>query len=141
MAETPRRNRPFIAVALACVVIAFAVVGCSGATERGASSTTSMAPTTTEAPSTSTTLTTSPPPNTWPTEYANGYLTGCRKSAAASGMGSPLSIDLFCTCTLEQLQRSLTAEEFMGAEAKMLRGEATGIDMQKIAAGCRLGGA
>ena len=26
MAETPRRNRPFIAVALACVVIAFAVV-------------------------------------------------------------------------------------------------------------------
>lgn len=53
---------------------------------------------------------------------------------------SPLAIDLYCTCTLEALQRAMTAAEFADAEAKLLRGEASGIDMQAIASGCRLGG-
>jgi hypothetical protein len=53
---------------------------------------------------------------------------------------SPLAIDLFCTCTLEQLQRSMTAADFTDAEARLMRGEASELDMQAIASGCHLGG-
>lgn len=120
---------------VACVFAAFVLVGCSRSAEQSAPSSTSSTSTTV-----STTVTTSPPPNDWPSELEQNYLTGCRSGAAASAPSmTPLSIDLYCTCTLEQLQRALTAAQFTDAEARMLRGEASGPDLPKIASGCHLG--
>ena len=83
----------------------------------------------------------SPPPNEWPSQIENNYLSGCRRGSATSAPSmSPLAIDLFCTCTLEQLQRSMTAADFTDAEARLMRGEASELDMQAIASGCHLGG-
>lgn len=73
----------------------------------------------------------------------NNYLIACRRGTEASAGASisPLSVDLYCTCTLERLQRKFTAEEFTEAEVKFMRGDASGLDMREIASGCNLGSA
>lgn len=73
----------------------------------------------------------------------NNYLIACRRGTEASAGASisPLSVDLYCTCTLERLQRKFTAEEFTEAEVKFMRGEASDLDMREIASGCNLGSA
>ena len=84
-----------------------------------------------------------PPPNQWPSQMENNYLVACRRGTEASAGASisPLSVDLYCTCTLERLQRKFTAEELLEAEARSARGEASGLDMREIASGCNLGSA
>ena len=141
------RHNAAVRFLLICALAVLAAAGCAGSTE--SSSSTSVA--TSDSPSeatidstiATTTLTMSPQPNSWPSQLENNYLAACQRGTEASAGGSisPLSIDLYCTCTLERLQRKFTAEGFAEAEAKFVRGEASGIDMRAIASDCDLGGA
>jgi len=120
------------------------LAGCAGSTE---GSTSTSVPVTSVPSSDSTiaptTQTMAPPPNQWPSQMENNYLVACRRGTEASAGASisPLSVDLYCTCTLERLQRKFTAEEFTEAEVKFMRRDASGLDMREIASGCNLGSA
>jgi hypothetical protein len=145
------RHNATVRFLLICALVVFASAGCAGSTESSSSTSVTTSDSTSEATieatidSTiaTTTLTMSPQPNSWPSQLENTYLAACQRGteAAAGGSISPLSVDLYCTCTLERLQRKFTAEGFAEAEAKFVRGEASGLDMRAIASGCDLGGA
>ncbi|CAB4324045.1 MAG: hypothetical protein F2520_08960 [Actinobacteria bacterium] len=137
MAARPRHSAA-VRFLLICALAVLAAAGCAGSTE-GSSSTSVATSDSTIAP---TTLTLSPPPNPWPSQLESTYMAACRRGTEASARGSisPLSVELYCTCTLERLQRKFTAEGFADAEAKFIRGEASGLDMRAIASGCDLGG-
>jgi hypothetical protein len=133
------RHSAAVRFLLICALAVLAAAGCAGSTEGSSSASIATSDSTVD----STTLTMSPQPNSWPSQLENNYLAACQRGTEASAGGSisPLSIDLYCTCTLERLQRKFTAEGFAEAEAKFVRGEASGIDMRAIASGCDLGGA
>ena len=42
----------------------------------------------------------------------------------------------FCQCALEILEASMSVDDFLEAEQAMMRGEASNIDMVKLAAEC-----
>lgn len=70
----------------------------------------------------------------WPEEVRSNFLTSCIASAEASGLTEGARD--YCECTLARLQDSLTAEEFAAAESAIARGEASGIDLEELAASC-----
>jgi hypothetical protein len=92
----------------ACLVLAVAVTGCGGSSG-GA--------------------------NGWPEETSAAFSNACVLNAEESG-ADPDSAQDYCSCALTELERRYSATEFAEIEQKMMRGEATDLDMTDLAEIC-----
>ena len=62
-------------------------------------------------------------------------MTSCEVNAEMAGASSSFSSS-YCKCVLDKLEGTMTADEFVEAEQKMMRGQDSGVDLESLAAQC-----
>ena len=70
----------------------------------------------------------------YPSEVRTNFLHSCELGAGTNMTVS--EAEDFCQCALEILEASMSVDDFLEAEQAMMRGEASNIDMVKLAAEC-----
>ena len=91
-----------------CFVLSVALVGCSGSSSNSTA---------------------------YPSEVRETFVSSCVTNAESSGLTLEQAKD-YCDCTFGIIQKEYSLEEFSDAEQAVLRGEASNIDFQEIAARC-----
>ena len=71
----------------------------------------------------------------WPSDVKDNFMTSCEVNAEMAGASSSFSSS-YCKCVLEKLEGTMTADEFVEAEQKMMRGQDSGVDLESLAAQC-----
>ena len=67
-----------------------------------------------------------PPPNPYPQELVDNFMTGCRQRSSAS----------ICECALGRIQRRWTAEEFQRLDETLGDGDAAAAQIAETVAAC-----
>lgn len=67
-----------------------------------------------------------PPPNPYPQELVDNFMTGCRQRSSAS----------ICECALGRIQRRWTAEEFQKLDQTLGDGDAAAAQIAETVASC-----
>ena len=70
----------------------------------------------------------------YPSEVRVNFISNCELTSGTS-MTVSESED-YCQCLLESLEASVSIDEFIEAEQAMMRGEATNINLEELAAEC-----
>ena len=70
----------------------------------------------------------------YPSEVRVNFISNCELTSGTS-MTVSESED-YCQCLLESLEASVSIDEFIEAEQAMMRGEATDINLEELAAEC-----
>ena len=71
----------------------------------------------------------------WPEETREAFSNACVLNAEESGADTDFAQD-YCSCVLTELERRYSATEFTEIEQKLMRGEATDLDMTELADVC-----
>ena len=67
-----------------------------------------------------------PPPNPYPQELVDNFMTGCRQRSSAS----------ICECALNRIQRRWTADEFQKLDQTLGDGDAAAAQIAETVAAC-----
>lgn len=71
----------------------------------------------------------------WPEENREAFSNACVLNAEEAGADADEAQD-YCSCVLTELERRYSATEFTEIEQKLMRGEATDLDMTELADVC-----